>query len=104
MAFRQQRNMGARPHICLVERSDFAESDRANGATCKMSVVYLPRCHMCGWTMRLVRVCERGRIRLRVLQCTRCHAELMWTPGLHDDPANKFLAAVFPPKAEEPGL
>jgi hypothetical protein len=30
------------------------------------------------------------------------HAELMWTPGLHDDPANKFLAAIFPPKADEP--
>jgi hypothetical protein len=54
--------------------------------------------------MRLVRVCERGRMRLRVLQCTRCHAELMWTPGLHDDPANKFLAAIFPPKADEPAL
>ena len=54
--------------------------------------------------MRLVRVCERGRFRLRVLQCTRCHAELMWTPGLHDGPANKFLAAIFPPKDDEPAL
>jgi hypothetical protein len=54
--------------------------------------------------MRLVRVSERGRFRLRVLQCTRCYAELMWTPDLQDDPANKFLAAIFPPKADEPAI
>jgi hypothetical protein len=54
-----------------------------------MSVVYLPRCHTCGWTMRLVRICERGRTRFRVFECARCHAELMWTaeneqPALFD--------------------
>ena len=54
--------------------------------------------------MRLVHVSDRGRVRLRVLQCTRCHAELMWTPDLHDDPANKFLAAIFPAKPDEPAL
>jgi hypothetical protein len=66
-----------------------------------MSVVYFPRCYICGWTMRVARVCERERVRLRVLQCARCHAELMWTPGLHD-PANRFSAATFRTKAEEP--
>jgi hypothetical protein len=54
--------------------------------------------------MRLVRVSERGPVRLRVLQCTRCHAESTWTPHLHLDPANKFLAAIFPAKPDEPAL
>jgi hypothetical protein len=59
---------------------------------------------MCGWTMRLARVCERERIRLRLLQCTRCHAELMWSPGLHDDPPNKFFVTVFPSRVHDPVL
>jgi hypothetical protein len=52
--------------------------------------------------MRLVRVIDKGRMRLRVLRCTRCHAELMWTPGLDDDPPNKFLAAIFPRNPASP--
>ncbi len=54
--------------------------------------------------MRLVRVSEGGPVRLRVRQRTKCHAESMWTLHLHLDPANKFLAAIFPAKPDEPAL
>jgi DNA-directed RNA polymerase subunit RPC12/RpoP len=65
------------------------------------SVVYLPKCHICGSTMRLVRVHESEQRRTRVLQCKSCNAEIIWRPPADDDPSNKFLAAIFPPTAEE---
>jgi hypothetical protein len=56
-----------------------------------MSVVYLPTCHLCGLTMRMLRIVEKGRTRVRVFECARCHAELIWTPT-----ENKFLSPLFP--------
>jgi hypothetical protein len=51
-----------------------------------MSIVHLPTCPMCKWTMRQVRICVREQdtqaTRYRVFECVRCHAELMWTPGM----------------------
>jgi hypothetical protein len=45
-----------------------------------MSIVHLPTCPMCKW---MVRVCVReDATRYRVFECVRCHAELMWTPGM----------------------
>jgi hypothetical protein len=47
--------------------------------------------------MRLVRVQENEQTRLRILQCKSCNAEVIWRPRPNDDPANKFLATIFPP-------
>jgi hypothetical protein len=51
-----------------------------------MSIVHLPTCPMCKWMMRQVRICMREQAtsatRYRVFECMRCHAELMWTPGM----------------------
>ena len=69
-----------------------------------MSVVYLPKCHVCGWSMRLVRVCENGPVRKRVFQCAQCRAEATWNPSLNDDQGNKLLAAVFPHRTGDRAL
>src|ERR1700722_20633313 len=51
-----------------------------------MSIVHLPTCPMCKRMMRQVRICVRAEptqaTRYRVFECVRCHAELMWTPGM----------------------
>jgi hypothetical protein len=52
-----------------------------------MSIVHLPTCPMCKWMMmRQVRICVRAEAtqatRYRVFECVRCHAELMWSPGM----------------------
>jgi hypothetical protein len=47
-----------------------------------MSVVHLPTCAICKSMMRQVRVRERDETTYRVFECVRCHAELMWTPGV----------------------
>ena len=57
-----------------------------------MSIVYLPTCPSCGWTMRQVRVCERDETtRVRVFECARCRRELIWAPGANQsgDPARE---------------
>ena len=63
-----------------------------------MSVVHLPICPMCKWSMRLARICERGRTRVRVFECGRCHAELIWAPAdyepaLSKDPRRQIIDA-----------
>ena len=50
-----------------------------------MSIVHLPTCPICKWMMRQVRFCVREEVqatRYRVFECVRCHAELIWTPGM----------------------
>jgi hypothetical protein len=46
-----------------------------------MSIVRLPTCPICMWMMRQVRVSEGDQSpRVRVFECVRCHAEMIWTP------------------------
>jgi hypothetical protein len=47
-----------------------------------VSIVHLPTCPNCKWTMRQVRVCERDNTaKVRVFECARCHTEAIWTPA-----------------------
>jgi hypothetical protein len=46
-----------------------------------MSVVHLPTCPICKWTMRQVRVREGDQApRARVFECVRCHTSMIWPP------------------------
>jgi hypothetical protein len=75
--------------ICAFPNLQRRNSHIWTGQT--MPIVYLPTCPACGWTMRLLRMVEKGQARVRVFECARCHAELIWTPT-----DNKFLSPLLP--------